>query len=212
MTLLSTRFLSSGCRNNVTSQRTRSIGSKPQNQHGNPWMSQMSSINTVRRGSTSSPPASTRTNSGSPELAMGHTAIRSSSVFSDALSALIASLNALSTTDNATYYSVCLFKIARRYKPPPPPSSSKRETVSPVFATPAFNSCQHALRAEKTDQLQEAFVPETIPIAETHLRRQKYPSLFHVARRNRWKFERPHKNRKRRTQLASPEFHCPTPH
>lgn len=64
------------------------------------------------------------------------------------------------------------------------------ETRLPAFAKPTLNSCQHALRAETTIQIEEAFVPRTAPIAPDRLRRQTYPWRFQVARVNHRKVMR----------------------
>lgn len=65
------------------------------------------------------------------------------------------------------------------------PSFQRRKgTHLKVFATPILNSCQHAARAETTDQVCEAIGPEIIPIVAIFRRRERYPYSLRIPRRN----------------------------
>lgn len=92
----------------VVSKRKNPTRSKPQSQTRKLLSSHKPGIDTVRSGLNLSPSASTRSISATPVLAMGHTAPQSSGAYSEALSFLIASLETVSITEDATHCRVCL--------------------------------------------------------------------------------------------------------
>lgn len=94
----------------VTSRQTKPTEPKPENQRGKTWSSPNSCINSVMRRSTSSPPASTRSISSTPVLAMNHAAPQSSPSSSNAFSLLATIIGALSTIYSTAYCVVCLSK------------------------------------------------------------------------------------------------------
>lgn len=79
----------------IKSKQTKLIGPEPQNQREKPWSSQKLDINAVRNGSTSSPSASMRNNSGTPVVAMSHNATHSSPASLNILLFLIKNLENL---------------------------------------------------------------------------------------------------------------------
>lgn len=103
-----------------------------------------------------------------PVLAVSHTASQLPSTFSDALSLQIASLNALSATENAAYCSVCLSKNHKTSQCFFILEEVKKAFTS--FRDTNFKQFQRALHTETTDQAEEAFAPETPSIAEPQFR------------------------------------------
>lgn len=160
-------------RHDVMPKETNPAGPKPQNQREKLCSSLKLDINDVRSGSSSRPSAFTRNTSGRPALAEAHISSQLSHASSDELSSLIASLDVLSTMENAAECRMCLLKTTRRRNGPS--SQKKWEKCSSAFGMPIINSCRYALGSETTYQSEETFDPGTAPIPAVLFGRQIIP-------------------------------------
>lgn len=91
----------------ITSKRTSPSTSKQKTHRENPWFFHKSDVNVVRRSSSYCLPVSLRETSDTAVIALDTT---TQSTPSEAISSLIASLDALSTMDDAAHCRVCLSK------------------------------------------------------------------------------------------------------
>lgn len=141
----------------------------------------------MKSGSALSPPDSMRNTSGTSVLAIDHAAYQLSSASLDVLSLLVASLDALSTMDNAAYYRVCFSRNHKTSQCTFIPQEKKYAFT--CFCDANFKICQHTSCTGTTNQDKKSFVPKTALIVTTRLEKQWCLCPLQAARRNRRKLE-----------------------